>query len=210
MFSTIPLRHSVLPQTIPLCFILTGFLPVMSIVLHCTGVLSLQHCALFLILPLVALSLILGLRDTGTGRVALRGWVAGIFAVALYDLSRLPFLFSGWSDFIPKIGGWLAMEDHPVAWLGYLWRYIGNGGGLGMVYFILLYIFGASRYFLRSGLAFGLFVFVCLQLVLLTFDEAQAMMFPLNWLTFSGSLTGHVVYGLSLGWVGRRGVGKRK
>ena len=66
------------------------------------------------------------------------GFIAGIISVFLYDLSRVPYILGGWSDFIPKIGGWVTNTNEKNALLGYTWRYIGNGGGMGIAFFILM------------------------------------------------------------------------
>lgn len=185
-------------------FILAGFMPVSSIALHCIGVLPLQHCLFFLVVPMFAGMFLLGLLTPGMTRVAARGWIAGVVAVALYDCSRVPFILYGWGDFIPKIGAWLLDTEDPGAWVGYAWRYIGNGGGLGMAFFMLIKATGFSRNFLRAGIEFGLFVFLCLVVLLCTFKEAQDMMFRITPLTFAGSFTGHVIYGATLGFMARR------
>jgi len=188
----------------PLSFLAAGFLPVISIVLHCLGILSMQHCLLLLIIPLFVLAGCTGLLQPETGRTAWKGWLAGVLAVLLYDLSRVPFMLYGWNDFIPRIGSWLTGAEDPQAIAGYAWRYIGNGGGLGIAFFMLLQLGDSKKNLMRKGILFGLFVFGCLMLILTVFKEAQEMMFRITALTFSGSLTGHVVYGAVLGWMARR------
>ncbi|TND09014.1 MAG: hypothetical protein FD123_1868 [Bacteroidetes bacterium] len=187
----------------PACFLVVGFLPVSAIVFHCLGVLPLQLCLSSLILPLFALACCAGTFTPYVGRMAWQGWLAGIVAVALYDLSRVPFILFGWSDFIPKIGAWLSNTDQPDAVIGYLWRYIGNGGGLGIAFFMILYFIGNRPHIIRTGIIFGLFVFSCLMLILLVFREAQDIMFRITPLSFAGSLTGHIVYGAALGFMAR-------
>src|SRR5688572_6805879 len=113
----------------PLCFLCVGFLPVTSIVLHCLGILPLQNALFMLILPLLVIAAGVSMISQGIGRVAFRGWLSGIVAVFLYDISRIPFVMAGWEDFIPKIGSWLLHDDNRNAMIGYAWRYIGNGGG---------------------------------------------------------------------------------
>ncbi len=206
----VPALRPARPKLLPLGFILAGFMPVSSIALHCIGVLPLQLCLFFLVVPMFAGMFLLGMLEPGMTRVAARGWVAGVIAVALYDCSRLPFMLYGWGDFIPKIGAWLLDTEHPGAWVGYAWRYIGNGGGLGVAFFMLLKVTGFNRNFIRAGIEFGLFVFLCLVILLCVFKEAQDMMFRITSLTFAGSLTGHVIYGVTLGFMARRFFAPRK
>ena len=182
-------------------FIVTGFMPVSAIVLHCTGILPLNLALGLLIFPFLLLLLSAGVYNRPIGRIAMRGWVAGLIAVFIYDLSRLPYMYFGWGDFIPRIGGWLTGTGEPDAVIGYAWRYIGNGGGMGMAFFVLASLMGWNKPMIGKGIAFGLFVFSCLMVTLLIFPEAQKMMFKITPLAFAGSLTGHIVYGAVLGWM---------
>ena len=180
-------------------FMATGFMPVSAIVLHCTGILPLSLALGLLIFPFLLLLLSAGVYNRAIGYVALRGWVAGLVAVFIYDLSRLPFMFFGWGDFIPKIGGWLTGTGEPDFAIGYAWRYIGNGGGMGMSFAVLCSLFTVRKNVIGKGILYGLFIFTCLMATLLIFPEAQKMMFKITPVAFFGSLTGHIVYGAVLG-----------
>ncbi len=193
------------PGTLAL-FLLAGFLPVSSIVLHCIGIVPLQICLLTMIIPLFSYIFIQGFRLPSVGRTALNGWLAGILAVLLYDLSRIPFMMMGWGDFIPKIGAWLSNTPDPDFMIGYAWRYIGNGGGMGIAFFMLLRYFDIHKNLVWKGVLYGLFIFTSLMIILCLFEEAQRMMFKITPLSFAGSLTGHVVYGFVLGIMARRNV----
>src|SRR5687767_10338181 len=129
-------------------FVLIGFLPVLSIVFHCLGLLSMSSSLFLLIFPMATIMMALCASLPAYGRIALAGWIAGIIAVAVYDLSRIPYILYGWSDFIPKIGAWLSGTNEPHAAIGYAWRYFGNGGGMGMSFFILLRFFNLNSSFL--------------------------------------------------------------
>lgn len=178
---------------------LSGFLPVLSIVMHCAGLMPLRICLLAIVLPAFGIVTVFGIKIPALGRVMLLGWAAGVIAVALYDISRVPFILFGWSDFIPKIGAWLTTTRDPDPLIGYLWRYVGNGGGMGTAFFVLLYHFQPAIRFLFIGLVYGLGIFVSLMCVLVVFKEAQEMMFRITPFTFTGSLIGHGIYGLALG-----------
>lgn len=199
----IPLATKKITRLTPVAFLFAGFLPVTAIVIHCLGILPLRMNLHLVLLPAAMLLCCLSLRDRKIGTTALRGWVSGVLAVALYDLSRIPFIMNGWADFIPKIGGWLNETGEPDALTGYLWRYIGNGGGLGISFFMFLQLAGKKKALVLNGLLFGLFVFASLIFVLRCFPEAQDMMFRITLFSFAGSLLGHIVYGVTLGLLAR-------
>jgi hypothetical protein len=180
-------------------FALAGLLPVSSIALHCAGIISIVNCLFFLVIPAFVLAFITSSINTRILKLAMLGWISGIVAVALYDLSRIPFILAGWTDFIPHISHWLSPgNDHPYL-IGYTWRYAGNGGGLGIVFFLLADHFGWRKYIVSSGVTFGLIVFTCLVALLVIFPDAQNMMFRITPVSFFGGLTGHIVYGYVLG-----------
>lgn len=179
--------------------VITGFLPVGSIVLHCLGILPLGRALGLILLPLMLVLLSAFFYNKKLGKLALEGWLFGLLAVFIYDLSRIPFMLYGWADFIPKVGGWINGSNEPNAWLGYLWRYVGNGGGMGMAYWVCFSLFRWRKRILGLSIGYGLFIYSCLIATLLLFPEAQEMMFRLAPLSLTGSFIGHVVYGAVLG-----------
>jgi len=187
-------------QSLLLRFILVRFFPVISIVLHCLHILSLQKCLLFFVIPILLLLITLGTQFPIIGKTAITGFAAGVIAVLLYDLSRMPYILAGWTDFIPKIGGWVNNTNETNAIAGYLWRYIGNGGCMGISFFILILHFNNQKQIILKGIVFGLFIFSGLMFVLFFFDHTQLMMFKITPLSFTGSITGHIIYGASLGY----------
>jgi hypothetical protein len=185
-----------------------GFLPVASIVMHCLGILSLPACLTALVIPGILLTVVLAMQFPGLGKTILLGWLAGIVAVFIYDLSRVPYILNGWSDFIPRIGGWAHNSTEPNAFIGYLWRYAGNGGGMGMAFFVLMKQYRPFGKMIQNGVLYGLFIFSSLMFVLVFSEQAQDMMFKITPLSFTGSLTGHIVYGLALGFLAKKFVAK--
>ena len=114
-------------------FLLVGTAPIASLSGAIFEIVPLHISFKFVILPAYGLAVIVGIAYWNVGRLALMGLIAGIIAVTLYDMTRWPWVIMGlWGDFIPSIGGW--MFDNPESdWVwGYVWRYIGNGGGMGM------------------------------------------------------------------------------
>lgn len=181
------------------CFAVAGLLPVSSIALHCAGLISLENCLSFLILPILFFALALASFKPALLKLVFQGWVAGIVAVTFYDLVRIPFILAGWEDFIPHISFFLTGSDDHAYLIGYLWRYAGNGGGLGIAFFLLAEQYGWKKYVVSNGVTFGLGVFASLLILLVIFPQAQELMFEISPLSFFGGLAGHIVYGFVLG-----------
>jgi len=150
-----------------------------------------------LVVPSIGFILYRATLNSTVGNSIVKGWIFGFLAVFVYDLSRIPFMMAGWGDFIPKIGQWLLDDPSAPDWVGYMWRYAGNGGGLGIVFMLLRPSIRMNV--VKASTFFGVAVFACLMLTLLLSPNGQEQMFKINPLTFTGSLIGHVVFGLSLG-----------
>lgn len=188
-------------QTATVC---AGLLPVSSIALHCAGTISLNNCLFFLVIPAFFIALISSAINVRVIKLAMRGWLSGIIAVAFYDLSRVPFIVAGWEDFIPHITLWLTGSDDHAYLVGYMWRYAGNGGGLGIVFFLLADHFDWKKYIVSYGVSFGLLIFAGLLGLLFFFPQSQELMFEVTPVAFFGGLTGHIVYGYVLGKLAKR------
>ncbi len=181
-----------------------GFSSVGSLSLAMFQVGSLTLLFSFWVVPSILLISICGLALPELGRLCLKGWLAGLVAVFLYDVSRVPFILAGWDDFIPQIGVWLLGRESAPAALGYLYRYAGNGGGMGISFILLAQIFNIKQPLIKYAVIYGLAVFSCLMLTLIISPLGQDEMFAITPLTFSGSLLGHIIYGLVLGLVLKR------
>lgn len=178
-----------------------GFSTVASVALHVFGVMPLHTGVRWFVMPFAAAGLGAAWCRPAIGRLALWGWLCGLIAVFAYDLSRLPFIAAGWHDFVPRLGEWLldgsgARADIPV---GYGYRYLGNGGGLGTAFVMLTGHVARVKPTIAAGVLFGLFVFGVLCVVLFSAPHADRLMFPVTLVSLTGSLTGHVVYGAVLG-----------
>ena len=87
----------------------------------------------------------------------------GVLATLVYDAVRLDtvYLLGWWGDFIPRVGTWIlgsgsaADAGSPVvgAVVGYLWRYVGDGGGIGVAFFVLVAATGLRRWGERATVA---------------------------------------------------------
>ena len=180
-----------------LVLIPVGFLPVTLVAGAAFGVAGLRDLAVYLFVP--ALALVAGVL-VGRPRwssMALRALAAGIVATALYDAYRGSFIALGlMQDPIPHIG--VALHLDPAWVFGYLWRYLGNGGGMAVAFFAL----GFRG--VRTGILYGLFVCSGLLFVLVVAPYGQEMLFPLNATTVVMAVGGHIIYGAALGWIAAR------
>ncbi|MCD2191316.1 hypothetical protein [Actinomycetospora soli] len=187
-------------------------LPLLAITAHVAGVSPMHLSAGLLIVPATILLACLAVfAPTPEDRLITVGLRWGIAATAVYDLVRLDTvaLLGWWADFIPTMGTWLLDLDPDQLVLGgvagYVWRYAGDGGGLGVVFVVLTAATGlrhlGQRMVVTAAVLFavgptwgGLIATVALT------SRGQQMMFPLTPTTITLSLLGHVVFGLVLGF----------
>jgi hypothetical protein len=94
-----------------------------------------------------------------------RGLIAGMVATIVYDGARLfaVHVLGLMGDFIPVMGSFVTGEPDTTgaAAVGYVWRYIGDGGGLGVAFFMVAYAVGIDRwknvYAVLASVAFAVF-----------------------------------------------------
>jgi hypothetical protein len=181
---------------------IAGALPVLSISAHVFGVLTIDHAALYLVLPASLIALVLASGSTPEATPLRYGVLAGLVAVTLYDSTRVPFIVSGmWADFIPDVGGWVVRSNGPHAFLGYFWRYLGNGGGMAAIFALACALLGIRRHVVALGVGYGVFVWSGLLGTLTLSAAGERLLFEITPLTFTVSLIGHLVYGSVLGWL---------
>lgn len=138
-------------------------------------------------------------------RVVIGGFLAGLIAVAGYDGFRLLTVYSlhWWGDFIPRRGGWITDETNN-ALVGYAWRYLGGGGGIGLVFFALAASLGVTSWSRHRVMAVAIaFAVVPVWAGLITTvalaPRGKTLMFPLTATTLALSLIGHIIFGTVLG-----------
>ena len=177
-----------------LALIPVGFLPVTLIAATAFGVAGLRELAVLLLVPSLAVVAVVLVCRPAFAPTALRALAVGIVATALYDAFRGSFILAGlMEDPIPHIGAALSLDP---AWLfGYLWRYLGNGGGMAIA-FVALGLRGV-----RVGVLYGLFVCSGLLFTLLFAPYGEEMLFPLSAITVVMAVGGHIIYGATLGWL---------
>jgi hypothetical protein len=168
------------------------------------GLWSLSIGTLVLIVPGVIAAVVLGFAFPRYGRFALEGLAAGLVAVLVYDIVRWTFVgFGLWGDFIPNIGGWLNGTGQPDWVLGYGYRWLGDGGGMGVAFMVAARVLAPTlpmRSALVAGVGYGLAIWVCLLVTLVAAPLGQTLLFPLTPLTLVLSCIGHIVYGAVLGY----------
>ena len=181
-------------------YFVIGFSPITALAMAIFGILPLPVATLLIVLPATLLGIGLSLLFPAYGKLALKGLLIGLVAVFLYDCMRVPFIITGmWGDFIPKINMWLFNTSQPNWVVGYIWRYVGDGGCMGMA-FTVAYCTLKPRVDARiAGVGFGLAIWICLLGTLVLAPHGQQMLFKLTLTTLSLSLLGHLIYGTALG-----------
>jgi hypothetical protein len=178
-----------------------GFAPITALSLAVFGIAQLPLATVVLIPPAVVVLLAVLVLSPQHRAASLRGFIFGLVAVTAYDAFRLPFMVSGiWHDFIPRIGMWLLGDGrlHPI--VGYAYRYIGDGGGMGLTFAVLYPLVNPRRLgALATGVVYGVAIWACLMGTLVLAPRGQEMMFVLTPLSVTLSLGGHLIYGGVLG-----------
>jgi len=177
-----------------------GFSPITALAIAIIGVLPLPVATLLIVLPATLLGIGLALWFPAYRKLALKGILLGLIVVFLYDCMRVSFIITGiWGDVIPKINMWLFNTSQPNWVVGYAWRYVGDGGFMGMA-FTVAYCVLKPRVDARiAGVGFGLAIWICLLGTLVLAPHGQQMLFKLTLTTLSLSLLGHLIYGTALG-----------
>jgi hypothetical protein len=197
------------PSLFPRAFYLAfGFAAITSLGVALSGAVPLPYGFHYAVIPAYTVMLLVGLRHPAWGKRALLGLVAGMIATGIYDVLRIGLMFAGlWADPIPTIGK-LALADPNAYWLwGYVWRFLGNGGGMGLAFAMLPWRS------VRLGIAYGSSICLGLFGLLYFWPVSQQHFFPLTPLTATGAMAGHWVYGAVLGWLTTRWlppVGRRR
>jgi hypothetical protein len=187
-----------------LSFFAVGFSAISALAATIVGLLPLDIAAYLMVWPAVILWMFIGILYPAYGKLALKGFMIGMLACLIYDCERFVDIKLGlWPDFIPKIGMWLLHTNEPNALVGYLWRYIGDGGFMGMA-FVVAYHALRPRIDVRiASTAFGLAIWLCLIATILIAPRGAEMLFALTPITFALSMLGHIIYGASIGFLYR-------
>jgi len=187
---------------IALVFFAIGFSAITALDIAAIGWFPLDIGTSVLVWPSLIVWLVLGVLYPNYGKLALKGLVIGLLATFSYDCMRFVTIWLGLSsDFIPGINRLLFHTNKPNWVVGYIWRYVGDGG-LMSVAFVVGYRLLKPKLDVRiAALFFGLAIWLCLVATLLLAPQAAKALFPLTPITLSLSLLGHVIYGLSIGFL---------
>lgn len=177
-------------------FFVVGFAPITALAFSVIGWMPLHVSAPLFVLPLAGVGGILAVRHAFYGRLAGQGLLLGMLAVLIYDCTRAPFIMAGvWGDFIPNIAKHLFDSPDPNWLVGYGWRYVGNGGGMGLAFVVGYSVFRPRVHPWMLGIGYGVAIWGCLLLTLFIAPRGEEVLFVLTPLTLTLSLIGHVVYG---------------
>ncbi|MDV7245993.1 MULTISPECIES: hypothetical protein [Rhodococcus] len=190
-------------------YLLLAALPLLAISAQVFGVVPMNTTGALVIIPLAAaLAVLCVFAPHPIDRIVGHGLGWGMFACLVYDIFRLDtvYLLDLWGDFIPKMGTWLhaGSDTRTGAIVGYLWRYIGDGGGIGIGFFLIALALGlqhlSRRTVVLTSVAFAVFpVWAGLIATVALSPDGQQAMFPLTPTTLALSLIGHLIFGLVLG-----------
>jgi hypothetical protein len=193
------------PVRFSLYLVLAGT-PLLAISGEVFGLVSLRAVSFMFLFPLLGILAVLVVsRPAGIDRIALAGFAWGVVACAGYDLFRLPsaYAFHLWGDFFGRIGGWATGTSSNYL-AGYLWRYLGDGAGIGVVVFLQAAVIGVSSWPRRHVIGLAVAFAVCpVWAGLLVTDglaPAGRALFPLTATTLALSLVGHLIFGAILGY----------
>jgi len=183
-------------------FFTTGFSAMAALAIAIIGWVSLDTAAYLLVCPSLVIWLVISVLYPDYGKLALKGFIIGLLACFFYDCMRFVSIELGlWGDFIPRIGMWLLHTNKPNWLIGYTWRYVGDGGFMGIA-FVVCYCQLKPPLDVRiAALAFGLAIWLCLVGTILLAPHGTELLFRLTPITLSLSLLGHMIYGLSIGFL---------
>ena len=197
------------------CFFVIGFSPIAALSLsvfrgsNWVPWVPLHISGPCVVLPAIITAIVLCLTYRKYAPRVIEGLAAGIIAVTLYDMFRMPFLDTGvWPDFIPKIGSFLLNQPDQnfsmTHWMiGYIWRYVGNGGGMGLAFYLMFPLFRHRLDSRIAGMFYGIIIFCCLLATIYLSPAGRFYLFDPSFTTGTLGFLGHVVYGLILGIVTR-------
>lgn len=188
--------------------LLIAAMPIMAIPVEVFGLVSQGTTSILLIVLIALLATLMVFAPHRIDAIVGRGLIAGMVACIVYDAARLfaVHVLGLMGDFITVMGSFVTGEPDTAgsAAVGYVWRYIGDAGGLGVAFFIFAFALGIDRWSNVSAVlaSIGFAVFPTWAGLIATVAIAprgEEMMFPLNWATFTITLVGHLIFGLFLG-----------
>jgi hypothetical protein len=188
--------------------ILLASMPILGISVDVSGLVSQGTTSIVLIVLTALLGTLVVFAPHRTDMIVGRGLMAGMVACIVYDGARLfaVHVLGLMGDFIPVMGSFVTGEPDTAgsAAVGYIWRYIGDAGGLGVAFFVVAFALGIDRwkgvYAVLASVAFAVFpTWAGLMATVALLPRGEEMMFPLNPATIIITLVGHLIFGFVLG-----------
>jgi hypothetical protein len=183
-----------------LLVLLLASMPILGISVDVFGLVSQSTTSIAVIALLAVLGAIITFAPHRIDMMVGRGVIAGMVACVVYDGAHVLGLMR---DFIPVMGSWVTGEPDTAgsAAVGYVWRYLGDGGGLGVAFFVGAYALGIDRWSntkaVLAAVGFAVFsTWVGLMATVVLAPRGEEMMFPLNAATVTITLVGHLIFGL--------------
>lgn len=188
--------------------ILLASIPILGISVDVSGLVSQGTTSIVVIVLTALLGTLVVFAPHRTDMIVGRGLMAGMVACIVYDGARLfaVHVLGLMGDFIPVMGSFVTGEPDTTgsAAVGYIWRYIGDAGGLGVAFFVVAFALGIDRwksvYAVLASVAFAVFpTWAGLMATVALLPRGEEMMFPLNPATVIITLVGHLIFGFVLG-----------
>jgi hypothetical protein len=183
-------------------FVLAGASPVLAISAHTFGLIDIHTAAVFVVVPSAIIAAMLCLARVPESSVVVYGFLGGLLGVLAYDGARIPFVIAGiWPDFIPQLGAWILGDaDGTNLVVGYTWRWLGDGGGMAIVFAMGCALLNWRKHMVITGVCYGIFIWSGLMGTILLAERGPELLFPITPINFAASLAGHLIYGSVLGW----------
>ncbi len=188
--------------------LLLASMPILAIPADVSGLIPQSTSSVAVIVLLAVLGTLVVFAPHRIDMIVGRGLIAGMVATIVYDGARLfaVHVLGLMGDFIPVMGSFVTGEPDTAgsAAVGYVWRYIGDGGGLGVAFFVVAFALGIDRwrnvYAVLASVAFAVFpTWAGLMATVALLPRGEEMMFDLNPATFTITLVGHLIFGFFLG-----------
>ncbi|BBX00663.1 hypothetical protein BST36_01000 [Mycolicibacterium moriokaense] len=188
--------------------LLLASMPILAISVEVFGLLPQSGITMVTIALVAVLATLIAFAPHRIDMIVGRGLIAGMVACIVYDAARLfaVHVLGLMGDFIPVMGSFVTGEPETAgsAAVGYVYRYVGDAGGLGVAFFVVAFAIGIDRwknlYAVLAAVGFAVFpTWAGLMATVALAPHGEERMFPLNAATVIITLVGHLVFGLFLG-----------
>jgi hypothetical protein len=188
--------------------LLLASMPILAISVEVFGLLPQSALTMVAITLVAVLATLIAFAPHKIDMIVGRGLIAGMVACIVYDGARLfaVHVLGLMGDFIPVMGSFVTGEPDTAgsAAVGYVYRYLGDAGGLGVAFFVVAFAIGIDRWknvnAVLAAIAFSVFpTWAGLMATVALAPHGEERMFPLNAATVIITLVGHLIFGLFLG-----------